>query len=101
LTNKNDIPIPLPAFQAELVGSEGLSYAGTRQSNAAAILNPRMSYVVNYSFNVPKSETGEHLVMKLLDTQTAAPYSNTIAAVQTAAIDPAGTGGNVFSMYPF
>ncbi|MCZ8513292.1 hypothetical protein O9H85_12825 [Paenibacillus filicis] len=100
LTNKNTMPIPLPSFQAELVGAGGMSYAGTRQTNIASTLNPGMAYVLNYSFNVPKSETGEQLVMKLLDTQTSAPYSSTIAAVQTAALDPAGND-QAFAMYPF
>ncbi|CAG7623058.1 hypothetical protein ACFQI7_04630 [Paenibacillus allorhizosphaerae] len=100
LTNRNDIPVPLPAFQTELVGEGGVTYAGTRQSNAAATLNPNMGYVINYSFNVPKSETGQQLKLKLLDAQTAAPYKSTIAAIQTAATDPEA-GGTAFKMYPF
>ncbi|CAG7603688.1 hypothetical protein PAESOLCIP111_00622 [Paenibacillus solanacearum] len=100
LTNRNDIPVPLPAFQTELVGSGGVTFAGTRQSNAAATLNPNMGYVINYSFNVPKAETGEQLKLKLLDAQTAAPYKSTIAAIQTAATDPEA-GGTAFKLYPF
>ncbi|WP_010502340.1 hypothetical protein [Paenibacillus elgii] len=99
ITNKSDKPVPVPAFQTEIVGSDGAAYAGARQSGVTAALNPKMSYVVNYSFNVPKTEDGKQLTIKLLDTQSAAPYTSTIASLQTAA--SSGAAGDTFAMYPF
>lgn len=99
ITNKSDKPVPVPAFQTEIVGSDGAAYAGARQSGVTAALNPNMSYVVNYSFNVPKTENGKQLTIKLLDTQSAAPYTSTIASLQTAASSE--TAGDTFAMYPF
>ncbi|WP_088831088.1 hypothetical protein [Paenibacillus tyrfis] len=99
ITNKSDKPVPVPAFQTEIVGSDGAAYAGARQSGVTAALNPNMSYIVNYSFNVPKTESGKQLTIKLLDTQSAAPYTSTIASLQTAASSEAA--GDTFAMYPF
>lgn len=99
ITNKSDKPVPVPAFQTEILGGDGAAYAGARQSGVAAALNPNMSYVMNYSFNVPKTEDGKQLTIKLLDTQSAAPYTSTIASLQTAANTDAA--GDTFAMYPF
>ncbi|GLI06328.1 hypothetical protein YDYSG_23580 [Paenibacillus tyrfis] len=99
ITNKSDKPVPVPAFQTEILGGDGAAYAGARQSGVATALNPNMSYVVNYSFNVPKTENGKQLTIKLLDTQSAAPYTSTIASLQTAASSEAS--GDTFAMYPF
>ncbi|WP_054973506.1 hypothetical protein [Paenibacillus sp. A3] len=99
ITNKSDKPVPVPAFQTEILGGDGASYAGARQSGVATALNPNMSYVVNYSFNVPKTENGKQLTIKLLDTQSSAPYTSTIASLQTAASSE--VAGDTFAMYPF
>ncbi len=99
ITNKSDKPVPVPAFQTEIVGGGGAAYAGARQSGGTAVLNPNMSYVVNYSFNVPKTEDGKQLTIKLLDTQSTAPYTSTIASLQTTANTEAA--GDTFAMYPF
>ncbi|MBU7316655.1 hypothetical protein [Paenibacillus oleatilyticus] len=99
ITNKSDKPVPVPAFQTEILGGDGAAYAGARQSGVATALNPNMSYVVNYSFNVPKTENGKQLTIKLLDTQSTAPYTSTIASLQTAASSEAA--GDTFAMYPF
>ncbi|GMX63609.1 hypothetical protein Elgi_02530 [Paenibacillus elgii] len=99
ITNKSDKPVPVPAFQTEILGGDGAAYAGARQSGVATALNPNMSYVMNYSFNVPKTEDGKQLTIKLLDTQSAAPYTSTIASLQTAASSEAS--GDTFAMYPF
>lgn len=99
VSNKGDMTVAFPAFQAQLVGGDGASYAGTRQSSTAAEIMPNLGYVVSYSFMIPASEKGDNLVMKLLDNQTAAPYSSTIAnfsaPVQKEADD------SVMSLYPF
>lgn len=98
LTNKSDKPIPTPAFDTELVGSAG-AYSGIRQTNVPASLNPGLSYVISYAFNVPQTETGEGLVLKLLDSQTAAPYKIAVAAVQTALQKDADS--DTLQLYPF
>jgi hypothetical protein len=99
LQNTSDQTVTLPAFQTELLGSDGASYSGSRQTAAAAQLMPHLGYVVSYSFMVPASEKGEHLGMKLLDSQTTAPYSTTIAGFQTAV--QAETDSSLMAFYPF
>ncbi|WP_028548941.1 hypothetical protein [Paenibacillus sp. UNC451MF] len=99
LTNKGDKPIPTPAFDTELVGSGGATYSGVRQTNVSASLNPGLSYVVSYVFNVPQTETGEGLILKLLDSQTAAPYKVAVASVATALQKE--TDSDTLQLYPF
>ncbi|MCU6796971.1 hypothetical protein OB236_33070 [Paenibacillus sp. WQ 127069] len=100
LQNKSDQTVTLPAFQTELVGSDGSSYAGSRQTATAANLMPNLSYVVSYSFMVPASEKGEQLGIKLLDNLTSAPYSTTIAGFQTA-VQIDDVDSSVMAFYPF
>ncbi|SFM07161.1 hypothetical protein SAMN03159341_115105 [Paenibacillus sp. 1_12] len=100
LQNKSDQTVTLPAFQTELLGSDGSSYAGTRQTATAANLMPNLSYVVSYSFMVPASEKGEQLGIKLLDNLTSAPYSTTIAGFQTA-VQVDNVDSSEMAFYPF
>ncbi|MEK8129568.1 hypothetical protein WMW72_16805 [Paenibacillus filicis] len=103
LTNRGTAPVALPAFGAELVGSGGATYAGARQANVTAQLNPGLSYIVNYSFNVPKSEQAEAYTMKLLDGKSAAPYASTVASLRTP-LEKDGdslNGETKFKLYPF
>jgi hypothetical protein len=117
--NTSDETVAFPAFQTELLGSDGSSYSGSRQKmvasaaptaaaggatgaaaqNTGALLMPHLSYVVSYSFMVPASEQGGRLGLKLLDSQTTAPYSTTIAGFQTA-VQP-DTDSSVMAFYPF
>jgi hypothetical protein len=83
LNNRGASPLPVPNFQAELMSADGYSYAGSRQTIAAQTLIPNLSYIISYSFNVPSTETGERLGMKVMDSQTAAPYNIPIAAFRT------------------
>ncbi|MEI7025050.1 hypothetical protein [Paenibacillus sp. y28] len=99
LTNTSDVPTPFPSFQTELDSASGTSYSGTRQLSVVSTMNPGLSYVVSYSFNLPKTETGDNLTLKLMDTQSAAPFKTAIAAVKTAA-QPEVTG-DTLSLYPF
>jgi hypothetical protein len=104
LTNKSQAPIPVPAFGTELDTPEGVSYAGSRQESGAKQLMPGLTQVVSYSFIIPSSEQGDHLVLKLSDTQTAAPYKSTIAALNVAVVpepQPKTGMGDVLSFYPF
>ncbi|WP_282939978.1 hypothetical protein [Paenibacillus sp. RC67] len=99
LTNKGDKPIPTPAFDTELVGSGGATYSGVRQTNVSASLNPGLSYVVSYVFNVPQTETGEGLFLRLLDSQMAAPYKVAVASVPT--VLQKETDSDTLQLYPF
>ncbi|MDF2958857.1 MAG: hypothetical protein K0S39_592 [Paenibacillus sp.] len=99
LHHTGSLTVALPAFQAQLIGSDGSSYTGSRQSAAAANLMPNLSYVVSYSFMVPSSENGDHMGIKLLDSQTAAPYGTTIAAFQTAV--QSNSDSSLMAFYPF
>ncbi|MED4603797.1 hypothetical protein P9314_24530 [Paenibacillus validus] len=99
ITNKGSIPAALPAFQTQLVSGTGATYAGSRQSNVAETLNPGLSYVISYSFNVPQSEKGDALTLKLLDAQTASPYVSTAASLATSVQQE--TTEERLDLYPF
>ncbi|MEW9698563.1 hypothetical protein [Paenibacillus sp. SI8] len=99
LTNTSDVPTATPAFLSELMNAGGVTYQGTRQTNVTAMMNPGLSYVVSYSYIVPQSETGTGFTLKLLDAQAAAPYTTTIAALQTNVQEESAEG--VISLYPF
>ncbi|NOU67355.1 hypothetical protein GC096_25250 [Paenibacillus sp. LMG 31461] len=83
LTNTSTTPVATPAFLTELTSKLGASYQGVRQTNVTTMLNPGLSYVVSYSYIVPQSEDSESFALKILDAQAAAPYTTTIAALQT------------------
>jgi hypothetical protein len=99
LTNKSDMPIPFPGFQTELTNGQGITYSGARQTGVTSTMNPGLSYVVSYSFQLPQAEDGEKLTLKLLDPKLAAPYTASIAAVATA-VQPQGNE-DTFSLYPY
>ncbi|MBD0381064.1 hypothetical protein [Paenibacillus sedimenti] len=99
LTNTSDVPTATPAFLSELTNAQGVTYQGSRQSNVTTMMNPGLSYVVSYSYIVPQTETSTGFTLKLLDGQSAAPYTTTIASLQTNVQDEE-TGGMI-SMYPF
>jgi len=99
LHNRSYSPVPVPAFQVALVSPDGYNYLGTRQSKAAENLVPNLSYVVSYSFNVPSSETGERLIMKIMDGQSADPFHVPIAEFVTQTREE--SGGPDLEFYPF
>jgi len=99
LTNTSDVPTATPAFLSQLGNAQGVTYQGTRQTNVTAMMNPGLSYVVSYSFIVPQSETGTSFALKLLDGQSVAPFTTTIAALQTNVQED--SADDVISMYPF
>lgn len=104
LTNKSDRPLALPALGMELTGTNGSGYTGVRQSSVPASLMPNLSYIIHYAFAMPLSETGDNLALKMMDNQTAAPYSIPIAFYKTsvknrdAITDYSNT---VMSFYPY
>jgi hypothetical protein len=99
LTNTSDTPIVTPAFQTELSNANGVTYKGSRQANVISTMNPGLSYVVSYSYNVPQTENSDQIVVKVLDTQAAAPYTTTIAALQTK-VQNDEVAEDTFSLYP-
>lgn len=99
LTNTSTTPVALPAFMSELVSTQGLTYQGSRQASVTEMMNPGLSYVVSYSYIVPQSEEGTSFSLKLLDAVAAAPYTTTIAALQTD-LQQEETDSTI-SLYPF
>ncbi|TVY09542.1 hypothetical protein [Paenibacillus cremeus] len=104
LTNKSDRPIAVPAFQTDLVSSDGYEYSGSRQNVTSQYVLPNSAIPVSYSYTVPDSETGKGFGIKIQDTKMAAPYKTTIASyaveLQQGQADDAATA-NQFSVYPF
>lgn len=100
LTNRSDTPLPLPAFGTELDSPQGVVYSGSRQVNPPKQLMPKLSHIVTYSFIVPNTEEGDQMVLKLTDTQTAAPYRSAVAALNVT-MQPLAEAGDVLSFYPF
>ncbi len=99
VTNRGDSPKAFPLFETEMVNGKGIAYRGTRQANVTGTINPDLSYVVSYSYQLPKTEDGSEFVVKLLDAKSAAPYATKIASLQTAVQTEAA--GDTFSLYPF
>lgn len=99
LRNLGHDPVPVPAFQAELSSGSGYTYSGSRQTNAPKQLMPGLSHVIDYSFIVPATETGEHVTLKLLDETTVSPYKSTISALNVSVHNEDQPG--VWSFYPF
>ncbi|MDQ0874165.1 hypothetical protein QFZ77_002824 [Paenibacillus sp. V4I3] len=99
LTNTSTTPTATPAFLSELVNAQGVTYQGSRQTNVTTMLNPGLSYVVSYSYIVPQTEESTSFSLKLLDSVAAAPFTTTIAALQTD-VQKEGTESTI-SLYPF
>lgn len=99
LTNTSTTPAATPAFLSELVNAQGVTYQGSRQTNVTTMLNPGLSYVVSYSYIVPQSEESTSFSLKLLDSVAAAPFTTTIAALQTD-VQKEETDSTI-SLYPF
>ncbi|MFD0682143.1 MULTISPECIES: hypothetical protein [unclassified Paenibacillus] len=99
LNNSGESPLPVPNFQAELMSADGFSYVGSRQNAAAQTLIPNLSYIISYSFNVPNSEKGDRLGMRIMDGQKAAPFNIPIASFRTKIQNNDSDSKLVF--YPF
>ncbi|MCY9694726.1 hypothetical protein [Paenibacillus alginolyticus] len=99
LTNTSTTPTATPAFLSELVNAQGVTYQGSRQTNVTTMLNPGLSYVVSYSYIVPQTEDSTSFSLKLLDSVAAAPFTTTIAALQTD-VQKEETDSTI-SLYPF
>ncbi|MEC0270874.1 hypothetical protein [Paenibacillus anseongense] len=94
LTNKGTTSLNLPDFQTDLTNVEGYTYSGARQSTVAKTIAPNTSYVLNYSYMVPGTETADKLALNLYDANRLA-----IGSYKTA-VQPVPTTGAV-SLYPF
>ncbi|GIP40366.1 hypothetical protein J31TS4_36460 [Paenibacillus sp. J31TS4] len=100
VTNRGEIPVPVPPFQAELQSADGFRYAGTRQLTSTASIMPNLGYVFSYAFAIPATEDGSTLGLRLLDSVSAAPYKTTLGAVRVAATESTDDG-DTMSFYPF
>lgn len=101
VTNNGERPVPLPVFQTELTNAEGFRYGGIRQTTSVQQLAPKLSYIINYSYAVPSTETGADLLMKLQDNQTIAPYNIPIAGFKTAVASPESANPDEALFYPY
>ncbi|MDQ1913050.1 hypothetical protein RAC89_21880 [Paenibacillus sp. GD4] len=99
LTNKSDRPLSVPVFQTELISADGYIYSGNRQSITTQRVLPNSSLVLNYSYVLPNSETGEGLALKVVDTISAAPYKTPLATYGMT-LQPQGEG-ETFTVFPF
>ncbi|NOU95338.1 hypothetical protein GC093_19225 [Paenibacillus sp. LMG 31456] len=99
LFNKSDLPIAVPVFQTDLISSDGYTYTGNRQSITTQRILPNSGLVINYAYTLPSSEKGTGLVIRVNDTQKAAPYKTSIAAygINLQQMDT----NEKFSVYPF
>ncbi|MEX2461059.1 MAG: hypothetical protein WD469_07110 [Paenibacillaceae bacterium] len=99
LQNHSDHPLPVPHFQAQLRSTGGYQFTGTRQTTGVETLIPNISYVIYYSFVLPSTESGEQLVMEIMDGETFAPYNIPIAAIRTQV--QLEQGDTALAFYPF
>jgi len=99
VTNHGSEPKAFPLFETELVNEAGVSYRGIRQAMVANVINPDLSYIVSYSYQLPKSEESDAFTVRLLDGQTVAPYAAKIAAVQANVQEEESR--DTFALYPF
>ncbi|MEC0227513.1 hypothetical protein [Paenibacillus alba] len=105
-TNKGLTTLPIPALLTELQSPAGYDYTGIRQSEVQNSIAPGTSSVVNYTFALPVSETGETFTMKLQQqlsrdsgSRPAAAYKSTIASLQ---VTPQGKEDrHKISLYPY
>jgi hypothetical protein len=99
LQNRTDSLVTVPNFLAQLTSSDGYTYMGTRQNLTIQTLIPNISYVLYFYFIMPTSEQGNHLIMNMLDGDTAAPFHFPIASFQTEI--QSNPDSSVLSLYPF
>ncbi|OPH56699.1 hypothetical protein BC351_27545 [Paenibacillus ferrarius] len=99
LLNHSDSPMQVPPFQAALTSYNGNKYMGTRQNTQVETLIPNISYVIYYSFIIPSSETGEQLIMEILDNKSVEPYNISLAAFKTKVMEE--TSDKSLAFYPF
>ena len=99
LRNDGKLPLPIPAFQAELTSQDGYTYSGIRQNLITQNLMPGLSHVISYSFNVSNSEEGDKFALKLLDSTTSAPFSSEIAKL--AVTVQKDMDEKIWNLYPF
>ncbi len=99
LFNKGDQPLPVSAFRAELVSRDGRSYSGSRIGAQGETLLPQFGYTLSYTFVVPAEENVQQLGLRLLDVQSAEPYSFPAVRLRSE-VESGGTDGP-FQLYPY
>ena len=100
LTNKSDMPVPVPQIAAELMSDDGLTYAGNRQSTAIQVVVPNTTYILNYSFVLPLSDAASAYTLRLNDDKTAPPYKSVIAQFRVP-VTKSEAGTNKLAFYPY
>ncbi|MCZ8520707.1 MULTISPECIES: DUF4352 domain-containing protein [Paenibacillus] len=100
LTNNGSTAVSLPEVGLELLGSNGLSYPGTRQTTTASMIAAGTSYVVSYSFMLPDGEDEAKYALQVTDAKAAAPAKLTLGTYQVAFQKDDLTASKV-SFYPF
>ncbi|MEY9093310.1 hypothetical protein [Paenibacillus sp. RC84] len=93
-TNTSGKTLDLPQLGMELTTPDGLVYAGTRQSSAAASILPGTAAVVSYSYMIPPSDKTETLAMTITDANQMSLGSYKVAFQAEA-------GSGPVSFYPF
>ncbi|SEG07048.1 hypothetical protein [Paenibacillus sp. UNC499MF] len=93
-TNTSVKTLDLPQLGMELTTPDGLVYAGTRQSSAAARILPGTAAVVSYSYMIPPSDKSETLAMTVTDADKMSLGSYKVAFQAEAESGPV-------SFYPF
>lgn len=99
LTNKQDQPVPLPNFQAELLSADGSRYAGAQTAGSSTTLPPRLSYMAEYTFVLPEADAERDVKLILSDALSLEPYKLPIAQIRTK-VQHEDTDGTV-SIYPY
>jgi hypothetical protein len=101
LTNRSDRPLQVPVFQTKLTSQDGYQYSGSKQATTTASVVPNASAVVNFSFALPASETGEGLKLSLYDQQTIDKNSfKSILAAYQVNMQSDGDA-NLLQVYPY
>ncbi|MEI7026618.1 hypothetical protein [Paenibacillus sp. y28] len=106
LYNNSDLPVPVPAFAADLIGGAGAVYPGSRQSAAAVQVMPHTAYAVAYAFTVPLAENSAQFGVRLSEPLEGGAYKSALAQIRAEAgrSDESGTvnlKNTRLRLYPF
>jgi hypothetical protein len=99
LTNRSNVPVGTPMFGTEIMNGQGISYMGSRQKTADLLINPGLSYVVSYSYDLPRNDATGRYTMKLFGLTSAGLYSSPVSAIHVQKQET--KAGAAFSLYPF
>jgi hypothetical protein len=100
LTNNGEKPLAVPKFGSDLVDGNGLVFLGSRIPAQTLTIQPHTSFVADYAYVLPLSAGGQ-FTLRVLDSQTAAPYNAVIGGtlVNIGKVEQIGKG--TMSLYPY